>query len=178
MIKVKKLTDTAVIPTYATPGAACFDLVADEDIFIEPMQTKAVSLGLAFEIPEGYEVQIRPRSGISGRTLLRVANAPGTIDCDYRGEVKVIFTNTMQMLQATRPNSTYFTLDGRTNTMSSPEMKENGYKAGVPWGTFKICKGDRIAQGKLEKVERAEFVLVDELSQTERGEGGFGSTGV
>lgn len=89
-IRIKKLHPDAVIPTYATLGAAGFDLVAIESVGIDPGETKLVKTGLAFEIPEGYEMQVRPRSGLSLNTMLRVANSPGTIDADFRGEVCVI----------------------------------------------------------------------------------------
>lgn len=140
-VKVKRLSDDAVIPQYATDGSAGFDLVATEDVIIEPGETKLVPTGLAFEIPQGYEIQIRPRSGISLNTKLRIANAPGTIDADYRGEVCVIITN--------------------------------GH--GV---NYRVEKGMRIAQGVLSRVPIANFIEVDELDETERGAGGFGSTGV
>lgn len=142
IVKVKRLHPDAVIPKYATPGAAGFDLVAVEDVFIVPRETKLVPTGIAVEIPWGYEMQIRPRSGFSLKTPLRIANAPGTIDSDFRGEVKIIVTNTSE---------------------------NKG---------FYIKKGDRIAQGVIAPVMRAVFEEVDELSETDRGLGGFGSTGV
>ena len=89
-VRIKKLHPDAVIPTYATTGAAGFDLVAIEDLEMYPGQTKLIKTGLAFEIPEGYEIQVRPRSGLSLKTMLRVANSPGTIDADFRGEACVI----------------------------------------------------------------------------------------
>lgn len=92
-VKLIKLSTKAVVPEYQTSGAAGFDLVATEDVRILPGECKLVGIGLAFEIPEGYEMQIRPRSSISYKTNLRVANAPGTIDSDYRGEVKIIVEN-------------------------------------------------------------------------------------
>ena len=142
IVKVKRLHPDAVIPKYATPGAAGFDLVAVEDVFIAPRETKLVPTGIAVEIPWGYEMQIRPRSGFSLKTPLRIANAPGTVDSDFRGEVKIIATNTSE---------------------------NKG---------FYIKKGDRIAQGVIAPVMRAIFEEVDELSETDRGLGGFGSTGV
>lgn len=142
-VRVKKLREDAVIPEYKTPGAAGFDLVAAEDVTINAGETVTVPTGLAFEIPEGYELQIRPRSGLSLKTPLRIANSPGTIDSDYRGEVKIIVTNTGQC---------------------------DDY--------YNIYKGDRIAQGVIVPVMRAEFKEVDELSETSRGYGGFGSTGM
>ncbi len=129
------------IPFYATSGAAGFDIKANENVTWQPFETKLVKTGLAFEIPEGYEIQIRPRSGNSLKTPLRITNAPGTIDSDYRGKVGIIVQNVSNEL-------------------------------------YSIEKGFRIAQGVLASVVQAEFRLVSEFSETERGDGGFGSTGV
>jgi dUTP pyrophosphatase len=90
-MRIKKLQDDAIIPTYATPGSAGFDLHANTDVFIATGQTLAIPTGLAFEVPLGYELQVRPRSGISLKTELRVIL--GTVDSDYRGEVKIIIQN-------------------------------------------------------------------------------------
>ncbi|MEV2675606.1 deoxyuridine 5'-triphosphate nucleotidohydrolase, partial [Paenibacillus larvae] len=97
-VKIKKLHPDAVIPEYATAGAAGFDLVALEDVIIEPGDVKTIRTGLAFEIPVGYELQIRPRSGVSLKTKLRQPNSVGTIDSDYRGEVQLMFENTLTKL--------------------------------------------------------------------------------
>lgn len=140
-VKVKKIHPDAVIPQYKTSGSAGFDLYAIEDVEIQPGETKQIRTGLIFEIPEGYEIQIRPRSGMSLKTPLRISNAPGTIDSDYRGEVMIIAENTSIM-------------------------------------PFQVEKGTRIAQGVLQKVPQAEFIEVEKVSETERGEGGFGSTGI
>lgn len=150
-IKIKKLHEDAKIPQYATPGAAGFDLVAIEDMAIEPSTTVLIRTGLSFEIPEGYELQIRPRSGTSLRTPLRIANSPGTVDADYRGEVCIIMSN----IQA------------------YPEFK------GVCSTSFAhyINKGDRIAQGVICPIIQGSFIEVEELNNTQRGAGGMGSTG-
>lgn len=140
IIKVKKLHSDAVIPQYQTSGAAGFDLHSIEHKIIMPGETVLIGTGLAFEIPPGTEMQIRPRSGISFKTKIRVANSPGTIDDDFRGEVKIILDNT-------------------------------GY---LPY-TVEI--GDRIAQGVLAPVTHGLFAIVEELSETSRGAGGFGSSG-
>lgn len=92
-IKIKKLHPKAVVPTYGTEGAAGFDFYALEDVSILPNETKLIPTGIAMEIPLGYEIQVRPRSGMSLKTPFRVANAPGTIDSDYRGECNVIGHN-------------------------------------------------------------------------------------
>lgn len=138
-IRVKKLTKKAIIPEYQTTGASGFDLHSVEDVIIDRGCTTTVSTGLAFAIPEGYEMQIRPRSGLSLKTGLRVANSPGTIDSDYRGEVKIILHN------------------------ASNRAEE-------------IPIGMRIAQGVIVPIIKVNF-KEGELDVTERGEGGFGSTG-
>jgi len=140
-VKVKKLDPRAVVPTYGTEGAAGFDFYAIEDVELLPGERKLIKTGIAMAIPEGYEVQVRPRSGMSLKTSFSVANSPGTIDSDYRGECNVIGFNTHQ----------HHMLD--------------------------IKKGDRIAQGVLSRVPQADFEVVDELDDTERGTGGYGSTG-
>lgn len=140
-VKIKKLSPEAVIPQYQTTGAAGFDFHAIEDMEINPRQTVLVKTGLSMEIPEGYELQVRPRSGMSLKTKMRVANSPGTIDSDYRGEICII-------------------------------MEYIGMLGALP---YQIKKGDRIAQGVICPVYQATFIE-DELSDTERGEGGFGST--
>ena len=140
-IKVKKLYKDVVLPEYKTSGAAAFDFESMIDIIINPNETKIIPTGLAFEIPDGYELQVRPRSGLSAKTKLRVSNSPGTIDSDYRGEVCIILDN-----------------------ISSEE-------------SYTINKGERIAQGVISKIEKITFEEVEDLSETERGEAGFGSTG-
>ena len=132
----------AVIPQYQSKGAAGFDFHALEDIEIGPRQTKLVKTGLSFEIPEGYELQVRPRSGMSLKTKIRVANSPGTVDSDYRGEICIIMENV-------------------------------GLLGSLP---YEIKKGDRVAQGVICPVYQAVFIE-DDLSETERGEGAFGSSG-
>lgn len=146
-INVKKLHPDAVLPKYATPGAAGFDLVAIEDVVIAPGETKLVKTGLAIDVGFGYQLEVRPRSGLSLKTPLRVANSPGTVDEDYRGEVAVIVWNS-----------------------------ETG-RPGASEGLYFIKKGDRIAQGVVMPAIQADIAEVDELPETVRGTGGFGSTG-
>lgn len=93
-VKVKKLHPEAKIPTYGSLGASGADLYALDTVVIEPGTTRRVETGVAFEIPKGFEIQVRPRSGLSLKTGLRVANAPGTVDSDYTGDCSVILTNT------------------------------------------------------------------------------------
>ena len=129
------------LPAYATPGAAGMDIVAAEELDLQPAQRHAVATGFAMAIPVGYEVQVRPRSGLALKHGISVPNSPGTIDSDYRGEVKVIIIN----------------------------------HGDAP---FPIRRGDRVAQLVVAPVQHADFVEVSELDETERGAGGFGSTGV
>lgn len=143
-VKIKRVKDVE-LPRYAKPGDSGFDLVAAEDTIIWPGETKVVPTGLAFEIPPGYELQVRPRSGMTRNTKLRVVL--GTVDSGYRGEVGVLVDNTE------RPISL-------------------NMKAHV------IEKGTRIAQGVIAPVITAHFEEVDELSDSERGTNGYGSTGV
>lgn len=161
-IKAKRLTDTAVIPTYGSKFAACADLYADlsphridlnpdveirnesgdenapfQRVSIAPHSTVKIPTGWAFQSPEGYMLQILQRSGLASRGIICVG---GIVDEDYTGEVVVIMLNTTDK-------------------------------------TVIINNGDRIAQMALRKYDQADFELVDDLDETERGEGGFGSTG-
>lgn len=128
------------LPAYATSGAAGMDVVSAEDVTIDPGARHAVATGFAMAIPAGYEIQVRPRSGLALKHGITVPNAPGTIDSDYRGEVKAILIN------------------------HGPQP-------------FVIVRGDRVAQLVLAPVTLAAWDEVVELNETERGAGGFGSTG-
>lgn len=165
-IKIKRLHPDAVIPKYAHAGDSGFDLVVVEDVVIEPGETKLIPTGLAFEIPEGFELQVRPRSGITLKTKLRVQL--GTVDAGYRGEIGVIVDNIADdPLGNVAPYLSH--IDG------------NDYRTDgeiYPNETYIIRKGDRIAQGVIAPVAKMEFEEVDELSDTERSDKGFGSTGV
>ena len=152
-VKIKKLKDVD-LPRYAKPGDSGFDLVAAEDTIIWPGETKVVSTGLSFEIPPGYELQVCPRSGMTRNTKLRVVL--GTVDSGYRGEVGVIVDHTISKELGIRFD----------------KEKQEFVSASV------IEKGTRIAQGVIAPVETAHFVEVDELSDSERGNRGFGSTGI
>ena len=128
------------LPSYATPGAAGMDVVAAEDVDLQPGQRHAVATGFRLAIPDGYEVQVRPRSGLAFKHGISVPNTPGTIDSDYRGELKILLIN----------------------------------HGGEP---FAVRRGERIAQLVPAAVTRAAFEEVADLCETERGHGGFGSTG-
>jgi dUTP pyrophosphatase len=165
-VKIKKLHPDAVIPQYAHKGDAGFDLVAVKDVVIAPGETKMIPTGLAFEVPSGYEMQIRPRSGISSKTSLRVPNAPGTVDAGYRAEVNVLINNT-------HTTSNIFSLKAKTLD-SKYKLVEDACME----GSYLIRKGDRIAQGVIQKLPEVTITEVDELSDSERGLCGFGSSGV
>ena len=141
-ILIKRLSKEVSLPKYETNGSSGMDLAADIDanINIDPGKTAIIPTGLALSIPKGFEVQIRPRSGLAAKQKISVLNTPGTIDADYRGEIKVILINL------------------------GPEP-------------FKVEKGLRIAQMVVCPIVQAQLKEVDDLKQTERGEGGFGSTG-
>jgi len=174
-VKFKKLNADAVTPEYATPGSACFDLVATEEAYIFPGGCMAIGLGFALSIPEGYKLAVYSRSGIASKLPIVVANSVGQIDSDYRGEVKVLLRNVAQAIQVGHVAAT--NLDMTAHQTSSPERKKMGCTHGLPNGVIHVKKGDRIAQGAIERVLQASFYVVDELDTTERGEGGFGSTG-
>jgi deoxyuridine 5''-triphosphate nucleotidohydrolase (dut) len=142
-IAVKRLPhgEGLPLPAYATAGAAGMDVVSAEDVTLPSMARHAVATGLAIAIPEGFEVQVRPRSGLALKHGITLPNTPGTIDSDYRGELKVILVN-------------------------------------LGAEPFEIKRGDRIAQLIVAPVQVGRMVEVEDLDETVRGAGGFGSTGV
>ena len=142
-VLIKKLSDKAIIPKYKTKGASGLDVSAciNKTIELMPSQKILVPTGISVLVPESYEIQIRPRSGLAVKNDISVLNSPGTIDSDYRGEIKVILFN-------------------------------HGKKM------FNIENGLRIAQMVICAIIKAQIKVVDSLSETSRGEGGFGSTGV
>jgi dUTP pyrophosphatase len=139
-ILFKKTNKKAIIPTYAKIGDCCCDLYSVEDVTITPGQRKLIDTGIAIELPQGFEAQVRPRSGNAWKQGVTVLNTPGTIDEGFRNSLKVILINL-----------------------------GNDY--------FAIKKGDRIAQMKFSPVYKGHFVEVGELSKSERGINGCGSTG-
>lgn len=160
-IKVKKLHPDAIIPNYMTAGAAGFDLYAVENCIIYPGERAKLPLGLSFEIPEGYVLYICMRSGIGFKTTLRQSNGIGVIDSDYRGEVSMLFDN------ISKPHRKFF-------FRHPPHWNINANRS----GTYVIRKGDRICQGIIAPVIQANFIQSEALTETERGSGGFGHTGV
>jgi dUTP pyrophosphatase len=174
-VKIMKLHPDAVIPGYARPGDAGFDLIATEDVLVQPGETVKVPTGLAFAIPEGYELQVRPRSGISLKTKLRLSNSPGTIDSGYRGEVAVLIDN-ISLPTYELANTQ---LEPKKGTSAQTISNETiGVNEPCVVGSYLIRKGDRIAQGVISEAPQAEWEVVNELDETERGAGGFGSSGV
>lgn len=158
-IPVEFVGENIQFPNYSTLGAAGADVYAIEDVTINPGQTKIVKTGLKMEIPYGYAVLVQMRSGLAAKTKLRLANSLGLIDSDYRGEIGVILENT-------EPNIKDFKYDN------------NGNVIGILYGqSYTISKGDRIAQLRLVEVPRMKFVKIDSVNETDRGEGGYGSTG-
>ena len=141
-IRIKRLPhgEGLPLPAYATDGSAGLDMVAAEDVTIAPGERHAVATGFAVAIPPGYEIQVRPRSGLALKHGVTCLNTPGTIDSDYRGEMRAILIN-----HGNEP--------------------------------FEVKRGERIAQLVPAPVLRAAFEEVDELDDTMRGAGGFGSTG-
>lgn len=139
-VQIKKLSEDAIIPEYKKPGDAGFDFYLSEDLDIPPDTTALGHTGLAFAIPEGYEMQVRLRSGVGLKSTLIIPNSPGTIDSGYRGEVGLILRN-------------------------------------IGSQTVSLHKGDRVAQGIISPVIQASFTLTEDLPDSERGEGGYGSTG-
>ena len=128
----------AVIPTYAKEGDAGMDVCAAEELLIAPGETVIIPTGLKLAIPEGYEIQVRPRSGISFKTPLRISNSPGTIDSGYRDELGIIMTNTSE----SSSDDQIFTIDSKGNNK----------------GTYRIRKGDRIAQIVLHVIPMMKFI--------------------
>ena len=142
-IKIKRLSENAVLPQYATEQSAGLDLhaVLDEPVTLRSLERKTIKTDLAIALPLGYEAQVRPRSGLAAKHGITVLNTPGTIDADYRGNICVILVN----------------------LSNEP---------------FIINNGERIAQLVISKYERADLEEVEELDETERGNKGFGSTGI
>lgn len=140
-VKLKKTQPDVPDPVYGTAGAAGCDVHANENVDIPPGERRLVKTGLHMEIPDGYECQIRPRSGLALKSGVLVFNTPSTIDWDYRGEVGVLLVNTSNVL-------------------------------------FQVTRGMRIAQLVFAPVTKASFETVEELSDSTRGTGGWGSTGV
>lgn len=169
-LKYKPTTIGVYQPKYANDMDMCFDLCANEDVLVKPEETVKVPCGLRFEPPEGYGILVFPRSGISLHTKLRLSNCVGVIDEGYRGEVIVLIDNIKPIGYKRHTVPEYTLVDG--------SKVQNDFKYGfLPEGTYLIKRGDRIAQGMLVERKQCKIVRAKELNTTERGEGGFGSTG-
>jgi len=142
-IRIKRLNNGAALPlpAYASAGAAGMDICAAEAVTLKPGKRAAIPTGFAFAIPHGFEIQVRPRSGLALKHGITCLNTPGTIDCDYRGEVKVILAN-----------------------LGDEDVS--------------FERGDRIAQLVVAAAPQAAIIEVDAMDETQRGAGGFGSTGI
>ena len=138
--KVKKLREDAILPKYASSGDSGADLFTPDEVIIKAGERKLVKTGIAIALPEGYEAQVRSKSGLALKAGLMVLNSPGTVDEKYRGEVGVIIFNT---------------------------SKED----------YKFDAGAKIAQLVISPISQSDFIVLDELDETDRGQGGFGSTG-
>ncbi|MEW4281789.1 dUTP diphosphatase [Priestia megaterium] len=176
-VKIKRLSEDAVIPKYAHEGDAGFDIVASEDVIIEPGETKIVPTGLAIALPPGYEAQIRPRSGITVKTKLRVQL--GTIDAGYNGEIGIIVDNIAPIVFETVKDEEGKRFESFTSSVIY-DIKHTFVKTDGEYidGAYLVRKGDRLAQIVINQVEQVQFSIVEELDKTERGAGGFGSSGV
>jgi dUTP pyrophosphatase len=141
ILKVKKLSETAIPPSYAHPGDAGLDIFSNQELTLKPGEFGTVKTGIAIQLPPSTEAQVRPRSGLASKNGISVLNTPGTIDEGYRGEIGVILINHSK-------------------------------------SDFKILPGMKIAQMVIAPVVKAEIEQVDSISETQRGEGGFGSTGL
>lgn len=140
-VRVRRLDPGVAMPSFARPGDAGADLATSEDVVLAPGERKLVATGVAIELPRGYAGFVHPRSGLAARHGVSIVNAPGTIDADYRGEIKVCLLNT--------------------------DTRE----------PVRLQRGDRIAQLIVQRVEAVRFVEVEELAESERGDGGHGSSG-
>jgi len=168
------------VPTYANESDSAFDLISTTDVLVRPGETVLIKTGLFMAIPRGYELQIRSRSGIARKTKLRVSNGVGTIDSGYRGEIGVLLDNIKNpeyYIYTDIPNNIVTLQEVQSNILLTIGNEEILFNSGFPKGTYLIKAGDRIAQGAICKVESADFHVVDELNETDRGIGGFGSTG-
>ena len=143
-VKILQLDKELSLPKYETDGSAGMDLYSTKNTWIIPGQISVISTGIAISLPKGYEAQIRPRSGLAAKHGITVVNAPGTIDSDYSGEIKIILTNLSRQ-------------------------------------QHQVLRGNRIAQMVINRVEQINWLPVEtglDLEQSERGSGGFGSTGL
>lgn len=179
-VEVKKLphypeehVSDAMLLQPAKEGDAGADLYLAEDVTIAPGGRVLAKTGIAIAVPAGYEAQVRPRSGRALKEGLTVLNTPGTIDAGYRGEVGVILFNSNPSVDQQTIDRLIDSLDGHTE----PGKVQDAFDATISQNTLRIARGERIAQIVFAKFERPSVEIVPDLSSTDRGAGGFGSTG-
>ena len=167
-VKIQKLDENAIIPTRGSNSAAGYDLYSLDSVRIEGGETRLIHTGIAIEIPEGYFGAIYARSGLATKKGLAPANCVGVIDSDYRGEVMVALHNNNESVIMV-PLKVQEGLNGCSIVTSQPGYDANASKT--------VEKGERIAQLIIHKYEEINFIECSDLQETERGKGGFGSTG-
>ena len=164
-INFKKLSDTAIAPNKSHYNDSGFDLYADEDVTLAYGETKAVATNIALELPDGYMADVRPRSGLTRDTALRVQY--GTVDAGYRGGIGIICDNVDNLYKVK-------TIDNKLHAIITGDKD-----AILTYNTaIEIKRGDKIAQLVIQKIPDVQLIEADELNETARGAGGFGSTGV
>ena len=164
-INFKKLSDTAIAPNKSHYNDSGFDLYADEDVTLAYGETKAIATNIALELPDGYMADVRPRSGLTRDTALRVQY--GTVDAGFRGGIGIICDNVDNLYKVK-------TIDNKLHAIITGDQD-----AILTYNTaIEIKRGDKIAQLVIQKIPDIELVEADELNETARGAGGFGSTGV
>ena len=163
-IGFKRLTDDAILPTKAHKTDSGFDLYANEDVIIEPNETKLIKTGIAVHLPEGFEAQVRPRSGVTSKTKLRVQL--GTIDNEYTGDIGIIVDN--YNYEDDDCLGYYRAVDNRL-TGRAEECCVHG--------SYYIYKGDKLAQLVVQEIPQTTAYEIHEIKDTERGSNGFGSSG-
>lgn len=165
-IEIKRLSEDATLPKRAHTDDSGLDIYAAEDVIIEPGETVVVKTGIAVKLPPGHDAYIRPRSGVSTKTKLRVVSPP--IDAGYRGEIGVIVDN-IAPIDSGKTSPRLRNIEGKTEYYDGLYYYKDSYL---------IRKGDRIAQLVVTPVALPQVVEVDELDETERGDSGYGASGV
>ena len=164
-INFKKLSDTAIAPNKSHYNDSGFDLYADEDAILAYGETKVIATNIGLELPDGFMADVRPRSGLTSKTALRVQY--GTVDAGYRGNIGIICDNVDNLYKVK-------TIDNKLHAIITGDQD-----AILTYNTaIEIKRGDKIAQLVIQKIPDIELIEADELNETARGAGGFGSTGV
>ncbi len=164
-VKFKKLSETAITPTKGHYNDAGFDLYADEDVTLAYGETKAIATNIALELPDGFMADVRPRSGLTRDTALRVQY--GTVDAGYRGNIGIICDNVDNLYKVK-------TIDNKLHAIITGDQD-----AILTYNTaIEIKRGDKIAQLVIQRIPDIELIEAEELTDSRRGENGFGSTGL